>query len=719
MSPKLNSSGLSFIKLLGWLLTSASLICAQTPQTQKPQEEVVRVFTELVQTDVMVFDKQGRFVNGLTKDNFQLKIDGKPKEIQAFDLVKAGSDEETQLAAARGGNIVTGKTVVPLDRGRTVFFYVDDVHMNLSGLTATRDVISTFIDKDMGQNDQAAIASATGQIGFLQQLTENKEVLHAALKRLTVRNYNVSDHDRPSMSEYQAVLIDRLDRDVLEFFVSETIRQNPALTRDTAAGIVRGRAQAILAQAGSYNMNMLIGLERLIRLVKEVPGRKVVFFLSDGFYLENRRSDSMSKLRDITSAAAKSGVVIYSMDTRGLVASLHDASEPAPFDLTGRLAVSTMGELTASQDGLNALARDTGGRPIFNTNDLKKGIKPALAETSTYYLLAWKPDAESQKQKRFRNIEVNIIGRPDVSVRVRKGFFDVEPTNTSASKPAPTPEDNKTAASKLRESIKAPYPKRDLPVLLGMNFLDIAGKGSILSTSVQLPGEFLSFGPQPDGKIQAILDIAGVYFDEKGQPRASFGERLVTTAVTLEASKDYQNDITYTYPALLPSGLYQVRVAARDDKSGRTGSAHGWIQIPDLTKKQLEASSLLLGERAPDTISNVSSPPSIGPISLSANHRFRRNANLRFLIFAYNTLLASDQKPDVAVQVQLVRDDQPVFTTALRKVGTEGVTDLTRLPYAAEIPLNDLQSGQYILHVTLIDRVAKRSISRETQFEIY
>jgi hypothetical protein len=89
------------------------------------------------------------------------------------------------------------------------------------------------------------------------------------------------------------------------------------------------------------------------------------------------------------------------------------------------------------------------------------------------------------------------------------------------------------------------------------------------------------------------------------------------------------------------------------------------------------------------------------------------------LIFAYNTLLASDQKPDVAVQVQLVRDDQPVFTTALRKVGTEGVTDLTRLPYAAEIPLNDLQSGQYILHVTLIDRVAKRSISRETQFEIY
>lgn len=718
MSAKLNASGLSLLKLLGCLLTSASLVCAQTPQNQKPQEEVVRVFTELVQTDVMVFDKQGRFINGLTKDNFELKIDGKPKEIQSFDLVKAGSDEESQLAAARGGNTLTGKSVVPLDRGRTVFFYVDDFHLNLGGLTAARDVISSFVDKDMGQNDQAAIASATGQIGFLQQLTGNREVLHAALKRLTVRDYNSRDSDRPPMSEYQAVLVDRLDQDVFEFFISETIRLNPGLTREMAGGIVRARASAILAQAGNYNMNMLIGLERLIRSAKELPGRKVVFFLSNGFYLENRHSESMSKLRDITSAAAKSGVVIYSMDTRGLVATLHDASEAANFDPTGRLSVSTMGELTASQDGLNALARDTGGRPLFNTNDLKKGLKPALTETSTYYLLAWKPDGESQKQKRFRNIEVNVIGRPDVVVRVRKGFFDVEPTNTTANKSAP-PADNKTVAGKLRESIKAPYPQRDLPLLLGMNYLDIAGKGLILSTALQVPGEFLTFGPQPDGKIQAILDVAGAYFDERGQPRASFGERLVTTAPNLEAVKEYRNDITYTYPAMLPAGIYQVRVAARDEKSGRTGGAHGWIQIPDLTKKSLEASSLLLGELVSETIANVSSPPSIGPLRISANHRFHRESNLRFLIFVYNAQFASDQKPDVAVQVQLVRDDQPVITTALRKIGTDGVTDLTRLPYAAEIQLNDMQSGRYVLHVTVIDRVAKQSISRESQFEIY
>src|SRR5215510_7794989 len=131
---------------------------AQT--TRKPQDDVVRVYTELVQTDVMVFDKSGKFVNGLTADNFELRVDGKPRPIQAFEQMTAGSSEESQLAAARGATTVNLKRPVPLDRGRIVFFYIDDVHMDLSGTQATKKVISSFIDKEMGQNDQAAIASA-------------------------------------------------------------------------------------------------------------------------------------------------------------------------------------------------------------------------------------------------------------------------------------------------------------------------------------------------------------------------------------------------------------------------------------------------------------------------------------------------------------------------------------------------------------------------------
>ena len=592
--------------------------------------------------------------------------------------------------------------------------------MDHPGLVAAKKVMTTFIDKGMGQNDQAAIASATGQIGFLQQLTNDRTILRKALDRLTPRSYSIQDADRPPMSEYHASLIDRHDREVLDFFVTETLRNNPGMSRDTAASIVRGRAQGIQSQAARFNQNTLLGLERLVQSAKNLPGRKVLFLLSGGFLIENRRGDSLNKLRDITTAAARSGVVIYSMDTRGLVASLQDASTDQPFDPTGRLSLSAHGELAATQDGMYALAVDTGGKAVFNTNDLRQGLTPAIKETSTYYLLAWKPDAESQKQGRFRNLEIKLIGHPDLTVRVRKGYFDLDPPAPVAAKASAQPPKTTSTPAKLREALMAPYPERELPILISADYYDVADKGPLLSTAIQLPGEFLVFGEQPDGKIQAVVDLSAVYYDEKGVFKTSFIERIVATQPSLEAANTSRKDITFTYPAKLPPGLYQVRVAARDDKSGKIGSAHAWIEIPDLSKKQLTISSLLLGERTPAMLTTVSDPGGVSPVALSASHRFKRDSTLRFLFFAYNATLSSpDQKPDAAVQVQVIRDNQPVITTALRKISTDGVTDLVRLPYAAEIPLSELLPGRYLLRVTVIDRVSKQSTSRQTHFDVY
>jgi len=712
----------NFLLLVLFLLTAWSTTPAQNPTsspTPKP-DDVVRVYTELVQTDVMVFDKQGKFVNNLTAKDFELRVDGKPRTIQGFEQIAAGSDEESQLAAARGTTTINLKRPVPLDRGRIVFFFIDDFHMDLQGVVAVRKVINHFIDNEMGQNDQAAIASATGQIGFLQQLTTDRMILRKALERLTPKSYSVRDGDRPPMSEFQAYLIERNDREVFEFFVSETMRQNPGMTRDVAAGIVRARAAASQAQAVRFTQNTFSGLASLIKGAKNLPGRKVLFFLSGGFLLEDRRSDSLTRLREITNAAAKSGVVIYSMDTRGLVATLNDVSIDQPFDPSGRLSLSEHQELTATQDGLNALAVDTGGKAIFNTNDLRRGLAPAIKETSTYYLLAWKPDAESEKASRFRNLEVKLLNHPELIVRVRKGYFDLDPTPPPATVAKEQPTPAKNAPAKLREAITAAYPERGLPILLSADYYEVPNKGPALSTAIHVPGEFLVFGQQPDGKIQAVIDLSAVYFDEKGVVKDSFMERIVTTAPTLERAQNYHNDLMFTYPAKLPPGLYQVRVAARDDKSGKVGSAHAWVEIPDLANKKLAMSSLLLGEKTQAMMTNVSNNAGVDPVALSASHRFHRESMLRFLIFAYNSAFSpADQKPDVAVQVQVVRDDQPVITTALRKLTTDGVADLTRIPYAAEIPLNELLPGRYLLNVTLIDRVSKQSTSRQTHFDVY
>ena len=241
----------------------------------------------------------------------------------------------------------------------------------------------------------------------------------------------------------------------------------------------------------------------------------------------------------------------------------------------------------------------------------------------------------------------------------------------------------------------------------------------MLSTAIQIPIEFLEFTQQPDGKNQATIDVSGVYYDDKGVPKASFLERIVATSLSPSTATG-DRDITFTYPAKLAPGLHQVRIAARDAKSGRTGSAHAWFDVPDLTKKQLTLSSILLGERQQAPLTNVSTTGAVNPIALSASHRFRRDSTLRFLIFAYNAVLSStDQKPDVAIQVQVVRDDQPVITTALRKIAADSYTDVTRLPYAAEIPVSSLQPGRYMLQISIIDRVSKQSTTRQTHFDVY
>ncbi|HEX7957643.1 MAG TPA: hypothetical protein VF508_11905, partial [Pyrinomonadaceae bacterium] len=67
---------------------------------EKEDEEVVRISTELVQTDVMVFDGSGKFVDGLRPEQFELRVDGKPRQIAFFDRVRAGTvNEDAQIAA--------------------------------------------------------------------------------------------------------------------------------------------------------------------------------------------------------------------------------------------------------------------------------------------------------------------------------------------------------------------------------------------------------------------------------------------------------------------------------------------------------------------------------------------------------------------------------------------------------------------------------------------
>lgn len=694
-------------------VSSVSILGQQQKQNnlpaepQEPSDDVIRISTDLVQTGVSVYDKRGKFVDGLQKQDFELKVDGKPVDVSFFELIAAGSiSEERQPGVAPVNRRVkveapTTETILaaPANRGRVIVFFVDDIHISPDSLIRTKKTITKFIDDEMGPNDLVAVASASGQIGFLQQYTTNKEVLKQAVQRLSFRNYGTRDLELPIMTDGQAVLINNGDRAVLGFFVGETMRFLN-VRPSQAEEIVRHRAKILVAQSGMYSKSTLSSLETLARRAAGLPGRKLIFFISDGFPIDAKNSDTLDRLRLITDASIRAGVIIYSLDARGLVTDMMDATVENP--PSGYVAFATR---EVGGDVLNSLAQETGGRFIHNTNGLGLEVTKALKETSLYYLLGWRPN-EVEAGLKFRRIEIKIKNRPELSVRVQRGYYNQAPETKQKQESAKA-----ATANPLRNAINSLFPKRGVPTRLALNYMETPGAGWTLVTSMKVAADALKFAQQGD-KNAAVVDIAGTIYDAKGKALENFSDRLTVPAPSATGAKPA--GVIYNHRATLPPGLYQVRVAALDPASGQTGSAAEWVEIPDFSKRGFSMSKLIVAE----TKANDSpEKPSIEDVTVSVDRKFEKSSNLRFLVYVYNAARAAAGANDVALQVQIFRGNQLVATMPARQPSKES-QDPTHLAYAAEIPLRGLSSGQYVLQVTAKDRIANASASQTVRFEV-
>jgi VWFA-related protein len=701
-----------------------------TPTTTpaKDDEDVVRISTELVQTDVMVFGKDGKFIDGLKPEQFELKVDGRAQQVVFFERIEAGTvNEDAQIAAARGGaSSVKGGAVVPLDRGRTVVFFVDDLHLSTASSMQIRKTVLRFIDEEIGQNDEAVVLSASGQVGFLQQLTDNKAVLRAAAARLTPRPYSTRDGQNPAMSEAHAAAIERYDQQVTGFFVDAFLRDNPGMRRETAENMVQMRARAILQQSNSIARSTLYTLESAVRGFGPLPGRKLFFFLSDGFLVDNGDNLLQEHMRRIADAAARAGVVIYTLDAQGLRTGMRDISENT-FDPNARLSMADSREIMQMQEPLFTLANETGGRALVNTNALNKAVSGALKETARYYLLAWRPEpAQGGGTPKYQRIEVGVRGRSDLKVIVRHGFYNTTPPPPAARAEKKKDDKKQDEASEskkqqspavrdLFEAMRAPFPRAGLPTTMAVGYFHDPKAGTVLTTSVEIDREALTY--QEGERRHADFDVIGAVIDDHGKTVGQFSQRLTVTPDS--ATPASQQHVVYSFQSPLAPGLYQVRAAARDVRSGRTGSAMRWIEVPEVGKSKISLSSIFLGERDPGEKAEAVKVEDVPrSVLLSVGRRFRRESFMRFLTFVYNAAPAAAQQPDVALQIQIFRDDQPVFTAPLTRLRSEGATDITHLPYMAELNLGDFPAGRYSLQITAIDRTAKTSASQRTNFVI-
>ena len=704
------------VYLILLLAVSFVVVSAQEP-------EVVRINTELVQTAVTVLDKKGNFVDGLKREQFELVVDGKPRQVAFFERVATGSARERELAN-QGLGVNSDASLPPLPPatvpGRTIVFFIDDLHLSPDSVNRTRMMLQHFLEREMNTKDSVAIASASGQIGFLEQLTSNREVLDAALARLVPRMDDVHGYSAGNstpMTEFMALNIDTTkDTRVLNFYIEECMkgaatfkraRQALYIIRASCETQVKNSARAVLMQAAQITQNTYNSLESLMRSAARAPGRKLAFFISDGFLLDAgpHAATTRDKLDHVIDAAQRAGVVVYTIHSQGLVNdSFRDAGNKKPMDPNGRLDLASIGELEANQDALNALAAQTGGRALRSTNFFDKWVSNVLDETSNYYLVAWRPEQAEEKLAKFRHVRISVVGHSDLTVRAPRGYVEgpkAEPATAAATAPKP-----KTPENEIRDALTDSFPSRGLPLQLSLTYLNTPANGLVVTSSIEIANNALTYGD--DGNQPATIRLAGVVLNDKGKVAGSFRNQLNVSP----RKSGESGGVFYNHHTPLTPGIYQFRVAVRDEKSGRVGSVNQWIVIPDLSGNQLTLSSLLLGGQVIEDRNNKENSPQV---QLSVDHSFARASAMGYWIFVYNAKRDAGGNPQLTVETHVLRDGKPILSSPQRKLNNGG-PDLQRIPFGEELALKTLAPGRYDLKVTIRDGVAGTSATRLADF---
>jgi VWFA-related protein len=724
----------------------------KSPATPSPEEPVLRLETELVQIDMVVVDKNGKLVRDLKREDFELYEDGQRREISHFaegSSVKPAKWLSTEKR--KPGTEAGPEAVAEVSAGRYIVLAVDDFHLAAENLLFTKRALTKFVTDQMVPGDQVALITTSGSIGLFQQFTNEKSVLERAINRLNVQNRTVtSPMDIPRITDYQAERIDRGDPDALEIAVQEILRLEPqpptpagggggrnnggaagggVTPRERAAQQAQSKARMIVAQNAHYTKATLGTLENVIRSLRSLPGRKLMVLVSDGFFLGGNSSSQTYDIRRITDAATRSGLVIYGIDARGLVATPlgGDAADPGFFDVTtaGARARVELSAIDAKRDGMNALAVDTGGKLFFNSNDLNAGLQRVLDDNEVYYVLAFEP-VVSRRDGRFHQLEVRVSDRPQLKVRTRKGYLAAldEKIEKPAAKQKPKSPEKLAQEAKavkekeIRRGLGSLFPLRDLPIDLTADFADFAEAGASAMVNAHIDVRPLNFQPGEGGTHRAQLDLMVVLFNEQGKVETSYGDSVSLNIKEANLERVRNSGVGYRKVLPLKPGFYQARIAVREAGGGQVGSASKWVEIPDLNKKQLTLSSVFLTPALSEkNVKSETAQPGYQMEAISVTRKFKRDSELDFLIFAYNA--QRDKKPpDLVIQPQVYAGSKLVLATPVAKISLPENIDQQRIPYAARLSLDAFTPGEYELKLVVIDRTTKTTTSRRVNFTI-
>ncbi len=400
---------------LGFSLGLALLCLPSTVTTQ--QQLTFKASTALVEVDVVVQDRQGEFVPGLTMDDIQIFEDGRPQKIEQFYMV----------AHERGGQPfpVTGdQPVAPEDRARRIFVVLfDEAHMDTEGLQRAKVGAERFIRENLGPGDFGGVYH-NSQMHNSRLTTSPAELvgaIHAVRPGFETRQALLSTfREFPRIpGEIDAMRIAEGSIEVVKRIGEQVCRDDP-FNCNLNGGVnqvenqIQQKARLYVRQARILTSNTMQNLRYVVNRLARIPGRKTVVFLSEGFYVEESRTDLVT----IAAEAARAGTVIYNIDTRGLIGS----PSATPDVLMASAARSTAWD--TGEDAPAILTSATGGLRFKNIDDLSRAFNLVVRDTSTYYVIGYQPDNPTMDGT-YRKIEVKPM-TSGLKVRSRQGYRAVK-----------------------------------------------------------------------------------------------------------------------------------------------------------------------------------------------------------------------------------------------------------------------------------------------------
>ena len=539
---------------------------ADTPK-QKPAAEVPKlteiVDVRVINVDVVVTDKRGNRIRGLTKDDFEIYENGKAKAISNFYEVEAPA--KTAAAAPSAPTTLAAIEQIPDNQKRRIIFYVDNLSLMPFNRNRVFKEMKEFARRVMRPGDEAMIATFNRSMKIRAAFTRDPIQIQQTLDTLAGESAlgvsakserrDATNAINDAMDYDQALSTARNFAQSAEHDLRQSVTSLNGLMT-TLAG-VEGKKIVVLTTEG---FEMQPGRD-LFMLVDEVARQKG-WTAGGGTMLEAMTFNGSLLIEDVARTANANGITIYAIHAGGLGAQNQDIMADSSRSTSFTVAQAA---LSNSTESLELIAERTGGVASVNTNNFAGAFQNIEKDLDAYYSLGYR--AGTERVDRQRELEVRVKNRNYI-VRNRQSFVE---KSTFA-------EMNDRVIANLLYRTKA----NDLKVAVRSGS-PVAQEDGLFRVpiEIQIPMDSLTFLPQGEvtaGGFTVYVAVANKDGDMSDVSRKQHQMTLNKEQVEQAKGKYY----TYALTLLMEPGLNKISVGVVDDVSNVTGFAKDQVIAQDM-----------------------------------------------------------------------------------------------------------------------------------------